>query len=25
MSFFKAEFERMQITEMDTPPQEQRR
>ena len=25
MSFFKAQFERMQITEMDTPPQEQRR
>ena len=25
MSFFKAEFERMQISEMDTPPQEQRR
>ena len=25
MSFFKAEFERMQISEMDTPPQQQRR
>jgi replicative DNA helicase len=25
MSFFKAQFERMQIAEMDTPPQEQRR
>ena len=25
MSFFKAQFERMQITEMDTPPQQQRR
>ena len=25
MSFFKAQFERMQIIEMDTPPQEQRR
>ena len=25
MSFFKAQFERMQISEMDTPPQEQRR
>ena len=25
MSFFKAEFERMQISEMATPPQQQRR
>jgi hypothetical protein len=25
MSFFKAEFEKMKITEMETPPQQERR
>jgi hypothetical protein len=25
MSFFRAEFEKMKVTEMDTPPQQERR